>query len=187
VRSIDKRGAFLAAYAVCASLRMAGKAAHINLRRHYEWMKDAAYSARFQEAKTEAAQALEDEAIERATVGVFEPNVFQGRFCYPQEEYVVTPAVIGPRGAIREPEVRAWRDKPGARPLGTYRKSDALMMMMLRGAMPGKYRQSAALELSGPGGGPIEIVKRLQAAHARMAALRAAREKSPDDPPGTTQ
>jgi hypothetical protein len=151
-------------------VRQAAKAAGVNHHQHYKWMDDPAYFAAFQQAKTRAAQALEDEAVERAMVGVFEPNIFQGRFIYPQEEYVETPAVIGPRGGIREPEVRAWRDVPGAPPLGVYKKSDALMLRLLSGFMPEKYRANASVELSGPHGGPIEIVQRLNAARARMAA-----------------
>jgi hypothetical protein len=169
--TVDKRAAMLAAFAACGSLRDAATAAGIDRKQHYHWLKtDPAYFERFQEAKTHAAQSLEDEAVERATRGVYEPNVFQGRFIYPQEEYVETPAVIGPRGGIREPERRAWRDKPGAAPLGTWRKSDTLLALLLRGWMREKYGMHGSLELSGPGGAPIEIVQRLNAARARMAA-----------------
>ena len=124
--------------------------------------------------KTEAAQSVEDEISERAMRGVFEPYVFQGRLTYPQEEYIVTPAVIGPRGGIREPEVRAWRDVPGAPPLGIWRKSDSLLIHLSRGLMPEKYGVRGAVELTGPGGGPLEleIVRRLHAARARAAKAR---------------
>ena len=112
-RTVDKRPAFLAAYRVCASVKAAARAARISRQAHYNWLReDADYHVKFREAAIEAAGALEDEAVERAMVGVFEPNVFQGRFVYPQEEYVVKKA----HG--RNPEVRAWRDKPGAAPLG---------------------------------------------------------------------
>jgi hypothetical protein len=174
---IDKRAAFLAAYAECGSIRDAAKAARIERSAHYRWLKaDPDYFARFQEADAHATQSLEDEAMERAMRGVFEPNVFQGRFLYPQEEYIEKPAVIGPRGGIREPEVRAWRDKPGAQPFGIWRKSDALTALLLRGRLREKYGMHGALELSGPGGGAIEIVQRLNAGRARVAALKTAGE-----------
>jgi hypothetical protein len=135
-------------------------------KQHYRWMETSReYSAEFQKLRAIAGEALEDEAVRRAKTGVFEPNVFQGRFVYPQEEYVVKEAVLGPRGAIREPEVRAWRDKPGARPLGIYRKSDSLLALLLRAWLPHKYRPQ--LELSGPAGGAIEIVERLHAGRER--------------------
>jgi hypothetical protein len=131
---------------------------------------DADYHVRFRETQLRAAQALEDEAIERASIGVFEPNVFQGRYVYPQEEYVVKEAVLGPRGRVIEPEVRSWRDVPGASPLGLWKKSDALLMFLLRGFMPEKYGMWGAFELVGPQRGPIEIVERLNAGRSRMAS-----------------
>jgi hypothetical protein len=170
---IDKRSAFLAAYAECGSIRDAAKAARIERSAHYRWLKaDPDYFARFQEADAHATQSLEDEAMERAMRGVFEPNVFQGRFIYPQEEYEETPAVIGARGGIVTPAKMAWRDKPGAQPFGIWRKSDALTALLLRGRMREKYGMHGSLELSGPGGNAIEIVQRLNAGRARVAALK---------------
>jgi hypothetical protein len=172
-RTVNKRAAFLQAYAVCASVRDAARAARISRRQHYEWMRDPEYARRFQEMKAQASQALEDEAVERATRGVYEPNVFQGKFIYPQYEHI-TPAVLGPRGGIVEPERREWRDVPDARPLGVWRKSDTLLIHLLRGFLPEKYNMRGAFEVSGPGGGPIEIVERLNAARRRAAERAAA-------------
>lgn len=176
-RALDKKTAFLRAYAVCGSIKHAAKAAHVNTRRHYEWMRapDSDYPARFKQAHREAQQALEDEATYRATVGVFEPNVYQGRWIYPQEQYEIEPATRF------KPAVMGWRDIPGSKPLGMWRKSDALLMCRLRAEFPEKYRQYGSMELTGPGGGPIEIVERLQAARARIAA--AARAAAPAAPP----
>jgi hypothetical protein len=169
----DRKGAFLAAFARGLSIRAAAKAANIARRTHYTWMnEDTDYVARFSAVKTQSDEALEDEALERATIGFFEPNVFQGRFCYPQEQYETEPAVLDRRGRVVTPARTAWRDVPGAMPLGIYRKSDALLMFLLRARMPEKYGR-AALELTGPAGGPIEIVERLNAGRARVARLAA--------------
>ncbi len=46
--------------------------------------------------------------------------------------------------------------------------SDGLMMFLLRGLMPMKYRPAASIEVTGPGGGPLEIVERLNAARKRI-------------------
>jgi hypothetical protein len=174
-RAIARQTAFLTAYEECASIKAAAKAARVSRQRHYKWLQtDPDYRRKFEKAKILAVGALEDEAVERATVGVFEPNVYQGRFCYPQEEYVVKPAVLGKRGAVLEPEVRAWRDVPGAPPLGLWKKSDKLLMFLLRGWMPEKYGFRGAVELSGAGGGAIEVVERLQAARRRAAQMAAA-------------
>lgn len=108
----------------------------------------------------------------RAFRGVYEPTVFQGKFTYPQEE-VVTPAVMGPRGGIKEPERREVRDVPGAPPIGIWRKSDAILIHLSKGFMPEKYGMRGQLELTGAQGGPIELVERLHAARARAAARNA--------------
>ncbi len=177
-RTVDKRGAFLAAFSICGSIRHAAKAAHVNPRRHYEWMaeKDSDYPARFKQAHGEAGQSLEDEATYRAMVGVFEPNVYQGRWIYPQEEYEIEPAKRG------QPARMGTRDVPGSKPLGLWKKSDALLMFRLRGEFPEKYRQYGSMELTGPGGGPIEIVERLHAARARAAARASEQPAAPPAP-----
>src|SRR5215831_5731203 len=83
--------AVLPASAHCAAINVTAKAAGIHRQRHYEWLCDPDYFNQFEETKAIAGQEIEDEAVERAMVGVFEPNVFQGHFVYPQEEYVVKP------------------------------------------------------------------------------------------------
>jgi hypothetical protein len=46
-------------------------------------------------------------------------------------------------------------------------------MFWLRAWKPERYRQSAAVELTGPDGGPLEIVERLNRARERMKKLKA--------------
>jgi hypothetical protein len=160
-RAINKKPAFLKALAITGSIMEAAAAAKIDRSAHYEWMKaDPAYPARFAEAKARGEDALEDEATLRAMRGVFEPNVYQGRFRYPQEQYEVSPAV--PAGDWKdEPRIEAkaavmgWRDVPGAPPLGVWRKSDYLLAMRMRGSFA-KYRQNFT-EITGKDGGPIAV------------------------------
>jgi hypothetical protein len=131
------------------------------------------YAAEFRRVQEIVVDKLEDEMRRRALQGVFEPNVFQGRFVYPQEEVEIAPAVLDRRGRVIQPARTEWRDKPGSRPLGIWRKSDRLLMFWLRAWKPERYRTSAAVELTGPDGGPLEIVERLNAARARMRRLAA--------------
>ena len=43
-------------------------------------------------------------------------------------------------------------------PVGTVQKySDTLLIFLLKGALPDKYRERYAAEISGPGGAPIEV------------------------------
>jgi hypothetical protein len=173
-RSIDKQQIFLRCYERAGSIKMACTAAKIDRQQHYRWLKDVPeYREQFETSKEMAAQSIEDEAVERAMRGVFEPYVFQGHFCYPQEEYVIRPAVIGKRGKVLKPEVKGRRDIPGAQPMGLWKKSDYLLAKLLTGMMREKYGASRSLEISGPDGGAIEIVERLQAARRRLALVAA--------------
>lgn len=147
--------------AITGSITESAAAIRADRSIHYDWMKnDPEYPARFAEAKAQGEEALEDEATLRARVGVYEPNVYQGRFVYPQEQYEITPAV--PAGDWKDeggakggtPAVMGWRDVPGSMPLGVWRKSDGLLMFRLRGAFA-KYRANA-VEVSGAGGGAVQ-------------------------------
>jgi hypothetical protein len=198
-RRINKKTAFLAAYVKCADLTASAAAIGINRSEHYRWLRlDPKYVAAFAQADVEATQTLLDRAVNRVMVGRFRPNVFQGRFCYPQEEYVVQVAVPaveaveardwkepgGGRDAVAAvaavPEIRAWRDVPGAPPLGVYEQSEALHLALLRARIPA-FRASN-VELTGKDGGVIEIgiVERLNAARNRLAAA------AKKDPPNST-
>src|SRR5581483_12230405 len=55
------------------------------------------------------------------------------------------------------------------RQLGIFRRSEGLMGRLLKAFMPERYAERGAVELTGKGGGPIEIVERLQAARNRLA------------------
>lgn len=112
---------------------------------HYDWLRDdAAYAAMFARAQQLAADSLESEAVSRAMEGVWEPNVYQGEFIYPWIEDVdIEGEVLGIKRADR--------------PLGVWKKSDALLLALLKAAKPEKYRENFKAEISGPGGGPISL------------------------------
>lgn len=62
------------------------------------------------------------------------------------------------------------------RPVGAVKRySDGVMMTLLRGFKPAKY--SNKTEISGPDGGPIELVQRLNAARDRINQEDAEAEK----------
>jgi hypothetical protein len=155
----DKKRAFLAALAITGSITESARAVKIDRSLHYDWLKlDPLYPARFADARAMGDDAMEDEVTYRANHGVFVPNVYQGLFRYPQEQYEITPAI--PAGDWKDekpveavPAVMGWRDVPGAAPIGTWVKSDALLMFRQRGAFA-KYRQNFT-EVTGKGGGPV--------------------------------
>lgn len=177
-RRLNKKAAFLAAYKVCADLTASASYVGMDRGQHYEWLKkDAAYIAAFAAAHIEAVQTLHDSAVQRALVGIYEPLVYQGQFSYPREEYIVTPAVpaveaveardwkdpLGGCDAVAAvpavPEVRAWRDVPGAAPLGIHRRSEMLHAQLLRAHIPAFRAQT--VELTGKDGEAIQTEHRI--------------------------
>ena len=148
---------------------------------HYDWLRaDPAYAEAFAAAKPEAAQVLVDLAVERVKTGEFIPNVYQGRFIYPREEYEITPAI--PAGDWKDekateavPAVMGWRDVPGARPLGVYRRSEMLHAILLRAWVP---EFKPGLELTGKDGGAIQV-----SLAEVLRERRAKRETATEAPP----
>ena len=86
---------------------------------------------RYTKAKRKAADALEDEAVERAIVGVFEPITYQGAFVFPVIGYEKDPETKEP-----DPNRPIYSEEPN----GIWRKSDRLLEFLLKGAKPEVYR-----------------------------------------------
>jgi hypothetical protein len=150
-RGLPKKGAFLAAYVRTASITKAARAARIERQLHYRWLvDDPAYPKQFEAAQREAAQILEDEAIRRAHEGIVKPLTYKGRFQYKQRPK------RNPDGSYVEEHGRKVYEDYGA-PLAVREYSDGMMMFLLRGFLPGKYRENSSVELSGPGGAPISV------------------------------
>lgn len=116
-----KKAALLKAFAKIGTVSGACLAAKVSRGSHHIWMRqDEAYRAAFEDAKDEAADSMEQEAITRARDGWNEP-VYQG-----------------------------------GKMVGTIlKKSDTLLIFMLKAARPEKFRERH--EISGPRGGPIEV------------------------------
>jgi len=150
-RGLPKKGAFLAAYIRTASVTRAARAAKVERRIHYTWLEeDPEYVKAFSAAKVEAAQLLEDEAIRRAHEGVDEPLTYKGQFTYktrPKKDRNGNPIKIDGKQVLEE----------YGRPLAVTKYSDALLMFLLKGFLPGKYRDNASVEVSGPGGASIPM------------------------------
>jgi hypothetical protein len=78
-RTAGRMRVFLEAYERTGRVNEAARIAGITARTHYRKLKgDPTYRAAFEEAETQTAQALEDEAIRRAMVGVRRPVLYKG-------------------------------------------------------------------------------------------------------------
>ena len=126
-----RQAAFLAALVeLGGNVRQAAAAAGIARCQHYEWMaKDPKYGQRFARAWEQALDNLESEAVRRAYEGVLEPVFHAGRRALDIS--------VDEKGQI----IRGKDNKPVAVPAAIRRCSDTLLMFLLNGNRPQKYRQ----------------------------------------------
>jgi hypothetical protein len=137
-----KQAAFLAAYAKTGNVSTAARKAKCSRSLHYEWMADEAYRAEFERSHEEACELLEEEARHRAVEGTEEPIVYQG-------------------------EITTKRDSLGRatkRPQTIRRYSDTLLIFLMKGAMPEKYKDRVEQRIQVS----VDIASRLAAARQRL-------------------
>lgn len=162
-RTIDKRGAFLAAYVASASLTAAAEAVGIDRALHYRWLQEPKYAADYAAARLQAGDTLKDDAVHWARVGIFEPLVFQGQFQF--ADYRVRTLCMLPDGSeVFAEDVPKGVTPTGERPvkvgigppLGVFRRSEGLMARLLKAQLPAEFGDKTAMELTGADGGPID-------------------------------
>ena len=105
--------AFLAAYAECGNITLAAKMAKIDRTQHYRWLADPEYAEQFQAAEEQAVEMLEKEARRRAVEGLKKKNSIK-------------------RKPIIDPETGEQYVE--------HEYSDSLLIFLLKGARPEKYR-----------------------------------------------
>ena len=123
------RAAFLAALRDTGVVRDACAAASVGRTTAYRVRNsDPEFAAAWDEALEDAADLLEIEAIRRARTGVREPVIYQGKLCG---------TWVNDAGDV------VTENTPGARlvPLAITKYSDGLLMFLLKGIRPGKYRE----------------------------------------------
>lgn len=114
-----KKRAFLAAFAEAGSIRIAARVAGISERTPWNWAHDDSeagrvYRAALEDAKRIAGDSLEAEARRRAVEGVRRLKFYKGE-------------------PIIDPETKE--------PYFEHEYSDVLLIFLLKGAMPEKYRE----------------------------------------------
>jgi hypothetical protein len=133
----DWREPFLLALASSGNISHACSEAGIDRKTAYNRKRDdAGFRARWSDAINEAADLLELEARRRAHDGVNEPVVFQGE-------------VAGQW--VDEGGETCQKGTPGARfvPLTIKRYSDTLLIFLMKGTRPKKWRESFKHEFTG--------------------------------------
>jgi hypothetical protein len=134
---------FLAAYARAGTIKGAACAARIKRGCHYNWLeKDPSYPERFEAAHEQVMDDWEAEAARRATKGVRRVVFYKG-------EPIIDPAT--------------------GHPYTEHRYSDILLIFLLKGGRPDKYRERREVKTEG-------LVK-----HEHYGELRIQPEVSADD------
>jgi len=129
---VDKKPAFLAAYRELGNITRAAKVVGVERTRHYDWLRDdQEYAAAFKLADEEAVENLEAEARRRAVEGL-KRKKFDGR-----------------GNPVLDPETGQQYEE--------HEYSDTLLIFLLKGAKPDKYRENRAVQLTGANGGPIQL------------------------------
>jgi hypothetical protein len=130
---VSKQEAFLAAYAEVGNITHAAEIVGVERTRHYDWLRsDPEYAEAFKKADEQAIEKLEQEARRRAVTGVRRKK-FTGK-----GEPVIDP-VTGEQYVEEE-------------------YSDTLLIFLMKGARPEKYKDRVHNEHTGADGGPIQIV-----------------------------
>lgn len=141
-RGVSKQDAFIGAFVACASITKAAAAVPIDRSLHYRWLvEDPEYFKRFEAARKQAGEALEDEAVRRAYEGYDEPVVYQGGLCYSADQF----------------DKKTRKLKRGAKPLTVRKYDSGLLHKLLDGFLPERYKKRGAVEVTGANGGPIKL------------------------------
>lgn len=127
----ERKRAFLAAFSECGNLTKAGRLAQVDRRMHYVWMKDPEYAEAFREAEEVAIENLEAEARRRAVEGLRKKK-FNSK----------GEPIIDPETGEQYTE---------------HDYSDTLLIFLLKGARPEKYREYRNISLTGKDGGPVQV------------------------------
>lgn len=125
-----KKRAFLTAYSKTANIIRSCEFAKIDRSTQWHWMRDPDFAKAFETAKAMGCESLEAEAIRRATEGVQRLKFYEG-------EPIMVPALDKSGRPIT---------KNGQQVLVPYVEhefSDTLLIFLLKGANPSKYREKS--------------------------------------------
>lgn len=179
--AVDWAPRFLEQLALRGNILRACEVAKIGRSTFYDRRDaDDDFAAKVREAKTIATDRLEDEARRRGEDGVSKPVLYKGKpiFLWFDKDNNVLPSKkgsVGPRRALMEHEY-----------------SDTLLIFLLNGLRPNKYRSRQRIEHTGKGGKPIEykdvsdgdLDRKIAEAEARLrSAANGKTEKAAE--PGT--
>lgn len=155
---------FLDVFVETCNLSKSARLCGISRSTHYEWLRlDREYAQAFDLAVPDAIQAFDDELMEWARVGVFEPVVYKGKIQRGPRKRTLCMLKDGSTAFDDElPEGAEVTDKrevmtPDGEIIGVYKKSERIALAVAARWMPAKYGR---LEVTGKDGAafiPSEI------------------------------
>ena len=144
--TIKKQTVFLRAFAGNFSITTSARLAGIDRTTHYDWLLNyATYKAKFERILPMAADAVEGELFRRGVIGVFEPHIYKGQYCYAARQRIMCTLADGtfafedelPKDA--EVTARCTVTTRDGERLGTYRKDVRALLILAAARMPEKY------------------------------------------------
>ena len=130
-----KRKLFLEAFVKCGTVAGAAEIAGVERTTHYLWMADPEYAKRFDDATEQAADMLEQEAHRRSRDGLLRMKFHQG-------QPIIDPRTL-PSGDLFDPRY------PLGKPYFEHEYSDTLLIFLLKGLRPEKFRENLDITTKG--------------------------------------
>ncbi len=147
-----RQTAFLAAFAQTGNITEAAAAVQMDREDHYRWMRgDETYPPRYEVAEQIAADYLEQEARRRAVEGLREYKFHQGQPII--DPRTRKPLLDDTGKPVINPETKQVIYE--GEPYFEHKYSDTLLIFLMKGAMPDKYRERR--EVTGADGGPVKL------------------------------
>lgn len=149
---------FLAIFALRGNFSQACRTVKVDRNTVRAWLKaDPAFRVRYDDAEEESTDGLEQIALDRGTIGAKRLVMYHGEPAY---------------------------DPRTGEPLYDYIPSDRLLEMLLKARRPDKYRDNGRLELTGAGGGPIQVEDARELLKARLELIAGRRHRAALRTPG---
>jgi hypothetical protein len=127
--TVAKKAAFLAAYREMGVVSYAARTARIARETAHRWRReDETFAQQFAEARADAADKLEREAMRRAVEGIDRPVIHRGQL---SSAWIDENGQYVPEGSP---------NASGVVPLTMKEYSDTLLIFLLKAACPEKYR-----------------------------------------------
>lgn len=158
-----RQRAFLRAYSAHGTIRKACEQAGVHRQTHYDWLSTADYAAAFTQVEEDFADRIEEEAYDQAMQGVAKMVLYKGE------------PVRDPRYPDADPPVYLFE----------YQHPSAVLIKLLQGAKPEKYRENVRVENAGEGSVHVIYDDDFYGndAHARQAAADSTAAEAPASDP----